>query len=239
MPESGSHRRLSQSAIVVCLECSRRHMPEGFEPAPVIVPVHPGRPLSISRTLAHLDLPRSRGRLMAFAQITPSTTRTPTALPRSSRPRGEIPGTRRIVAMQPHPAHQPSPSDWDSGAGVQHATAPPSRRSWRRTLRTPSASKCSSYTRRTCARNHPSRRPRARPPLRLGFTRLVNRPEGDRAHPREDRRAADVAGPVVVGEATKARWHRDGCPARDGPVQPAAGSSRCARIFRWKGRWCS
>ena len=81
--------------------------------------------------------------------------------------------------------------------------------------------------------------PIATPPLRLGFTRLVNRPEGDRAHPREDRRAADVAGPVVVGEATKARWHRDGCPARDGPVQPAAGSSRCARIFRWKGRWCS
>ena len=41
MLESSGHRRLSQLVIVVCLECSRRHMPEGSEQAPVVVPVHP------------------------------------------------------------------------------------------------------------------------------------------------------------------------------------------------------
>ena len=30
-----------QLVVVVCLEFSRRHMPEGFEQAPVVVPVHP------------------------------------------------------------------------------------------------------------------------------------------------------------------------------------------------------
>ena len=39
--ESSGYRRLSQLVVVVCLECSRRHMPEGSEQAPVVVPVHP------------------------------------------------------------------------------------------------------------------------------------------------------------------------------------------------------
>ena len=30
-----------QLVVVVCLEFSRRHMPEGFEQAPVVVPVYP------------------------------------------------------------------------------------------------------------------------------------------------------------------------------------------------------
>ena len=30
-----------QLVVVVCLEFSRRHMPEGFEQAPVVIPVHP------------------------------------------------------------------------------------------------------------------------------------------------------------------------------------------------------
>ena len=30
-----------QLVVVVCLECSRRHMPEGFEQAPGVVPMHP------------------------------------------------------------------------------------------------------------------------------------------------------------------------------------------------------
>ena len=42
----GARRRfasdlLNQLVVVVCLECSRRHMPEGSEQAPVVVPVHP------------------------------------------------------------------------------------------------------------------------------------------------------------------------------------------------------
>ena len=41
MLESGSHRRLMRLMIIVCLECGRRHMAEGSEKAPVVVPVHP------------------------------------------------------------------------------------------------------------------------------------------------------------------------------------------------------
>ena len=38
---SQAARRLMQLMVVVCLECSRRHMAEGSEQAPVVVPVHP------------------------------------------------------------------------------------------------------------------------------------------------------------------------------------------------------
>ena len=41
MLESGGHRRFSQLVVVVCPEHSRRHMPEGFEQPPVVVPEHP------------------------------------------------------------------------------------------------------------------------------------------------------------------------------------------------------
>ena len=69
MLDSGRHRRLSPLVGVVCLEFNRRHTPEGFEPVPVAVPVHPSEGGELHR-LAVTPRPAPGGIRRTVAQTT-------------------------------------------------------------------------------------------------------------------------------------------------------------------------
>ena len=110
---------------------------------------------------------------------------------RQRRPQQPIDPVRRdgsvatgvvVLTLRPRTT-QRRPSSRISRATVRRATAKPSRRSWRRTLRTPYTGKFSSRTRRICFRNCVSRPPRAGKRLSSASRALASAGRrGDRRH---------------------------------------------------------